>query len=76
MTSSLRLVLGTATSSARRNGNSGAAEPTVSAIRASVGEDGHFGAVCLNRGRSHEVPFALAWYPRKDMPDALPTVLE
>jgi LysR family transcriptional regulator, chromosome initiation inhibitor len=23
----------------------------------------------LNQGRSHKVPFALAWYPRKEMPD-------
>jgi DNA-binding transcriptional LysR family regulator len=23
----------------------------------------------LNQGRSHKIPFALAWYPRKEMPD-------
>jgi DNA-binding transcriptional LysR family regulator len=25
--------------------------------------------VALNQGRSHKIPFALAWYPRKEMPD-------
>jgi LysR family transcriptional regulator, chromosome initiation inhibitor len=25
--------------------------------------------VSLNQGRTHKVPFALAWYPRKEMPD-------
>lgn len=25
--------------------------------------------VCLNQGRSHKIAFALAWYPRKEMPD-------
>jgi DNA-binding transcriptional LysR family regulator len=25
--------------------------------------------LCLNQGRSHKSPFALAWYPRKEMPD-------
>lgn len=24
---------------------------------------------CLNQGRSHKIPFALAWYPRKEMPE-------
>jgi DNA-binding transcriptional LysR family regulator len=23
---------------------------------------------CLNQGRSHKIPFALAWYPRREMP--------
>ena len=25
--------------------------------------------VSLNQGRSHKIPFALAWYPRREMPD-------
>jgi DNA-binding transcriptional LysR family regulator len=25
--------------------------------------------VSLNQGRSYKIPFALAWYPRKEMPD-------
>jgi DNA-binding transcriptional LysR family regulator len=25
--------------------------------------------VSLNQGRTHKIPFALAWYPRKEMPD-------
>ena len=25
--------------------------------------------VALNQGRTHKIPFALAWYPRKEMPD-------
>jgi DNA-binding transcriptional LysR family regulator len=24
---------------------------------------------CLNQGRSYKIPFALAWYPRREMPD-------
>jgi len=27
------------------------------------------GLVSLNQGRSHKIPFALAWYPRREMPD-------
>jgi DNA-binding transcriptional LysR family regulator len=23
----------------------------------------------LNQGRSYKIPFALAWYPRREMPD-------
>jgi DNA-binding transcriptional LysR family regulator len=25
--------------------------------------------VSLNQGRSYKIPFALAWYPRREMPD-------
>jgi DNA-binding transcriptional LysR family regulator len=25
--------------------------------------------IALNQGRSHKIPFALAWYPRKELPD-------
>jgi LysR family transcriptional regulator (chromosome initiation inhibitor) len=35
------------------------AEPLISENRLAV----------LNQGRSHKIPFALAWYPRREMPD-------
>jgi DNA-binding transcriptional LysR family regulator len=31
---------------------------------------------CLNQGRSHKVPFALAWYPRKEMPDYVREIIQ
>jgi hypothetical protein len=42
-----------------RNRISGSAEP--------LEDDGKL--ACLNHGCSHKAPFALAWYPRKEMPD-------
>jgi hypothetical protein len=30
----------------------------------------------LNQGRSYKIPFALAWYPRKEMPDYFREVVQ
>ena len=32
--------------------------------------------VSLNQGRSYKIPFALAWYPRKEMPDYFREVVQ
>jgi LysR family transcriptional regulator (chromosome initiation inhibitor) len=31
---------------------------------------------CLNQGRSHKVSFALAWYPRKEMPEYFREIIQ
>jgi hypothetical protein len=30
----------------------------------------------LNQGRSHKIPFALAWYPRSEMPDYFREIIQ
>jgi len=32
--------------------------------------------ICLNQGRSYKIPFALAWYPRREMPEYFREVVQ